>query len=648
MNDILPTRFGKYLLLEKIAVGGMAELYRARIRGTQGFEKLVAIKKLLSHLTDEVELVNAFIDEAKLAALLQHQNIVNIFDFGSLEGTYFIAMEHLFGKDLRLIAEKSKEHGPPLSLQHALYITSKICQGLDYAHNLKDFQGNPLNIIHRDISPQNILITYDGEVKIVDFGIAKAAGQNTKTRDGVIKGKVSYMSPEQASGETIDNRSDIFSTGILLYEVVTGKRMFEGDSLQALAQVRDAKFEPPESAAPDLSAKLYEILHRALAKQPDQRYQSAGEMLSDLEEYMYQEDLRPTARGLAQYMKGLFGQDILDEERFMRETMQINLLGDSVAEAETQHPKKVLEKTRMITLTEIKTSLKKRKLWYVSLTGVTLVLLGSIFFLSYKNKPTSETQRMASISTKPYSDSKTSPPVPSSKNSQDGSAAPHPDKVSMTDDAGPDHLRRPSTPDRIAKVQPVKTEPTQLQAALAALKKKNFEKASALFEESLSGDPDLVEKVSGPYAQSLVGQALTLSAKAPEEAKSLLLKAVKLDPRNVRAHFELASLYAGLEDYPKAIETYHEVSKLDPQFPEAFFNLAYIYAVQEDYAKSEDMYKRVVELAPPYLDEVLFNLAVVQEKQGKKAKSIENLERSLALNPDNRVARSFLLRMKEK
>jgi serine/threonine protein kinase len=191
MTEILPIRFGKYLLLDKIAIGGMAELYRARITGTQGFEKLIVIKKLLPHLTDEAELVKAFIHEAKLAALLQHRNIVNIFDFGSMEGTYFIAMEHLFGKDLRLITERSQGKGPPLSTEHALYITAKTCEGLDYAHHLKDFQGNPLNIIHRDISPQNILVTYDGEVKIVDFGIAKAAGQNTKTREGVIKGKVS-------------------------------------------------------------------------------------------------------------------------------------------------------------------------------------------------------------------------------------------------------------------------------------------------------------------------------------------------------------------------------------------------------------------------------------------------------------------------
>jgi len=182
--------FGKYLLLDRIAVGGMAELYRARITGEQGFEKLIAIKKLLFHLTEEEELVNAFIEEAKLAALLQHQNIAQIYDFGNMEGDYFIAMELLFGKDLRLTLNKSKEKNLPLDLEYALYISSRICAGLDYAHNMKDLEGRPLNIIHRDISPQNIFITYDGEVKILDFGIAKAGSKNTTTAQGVIKGMV--------------------------------------------------------------------------------------------------------------------------------------------------------------------------------------------------------------------------------------------------------------------------------------------------------------------------------------------------------------------------------------------------------------------------------------------------------------------------
>src|SRR5210317_17786 len=189
MSNFEPIRFGKYLILDKIATGGMAELFRAKITSVEGFEKLVAIKKILPNLTQDSNLVNMFIDEAKLAAMLTHQNIVQIYDLGSMEGVYFIAMEYIHGKDLRVLSNKSKEKGLPLPLEYALYITSRICSGLDYSHNLKDFQGNPLKLIHRDISPQNILVTHEGEVKIVDFGIAKVARKTADTREGLIKGK---------------------------------------------------------------------------------------------------------------------------------------------------------------------------------------------------------------------------------------------------------------------------------------------------------------------------------------------------------------------------------------------------------------------------------------------------------------------------
>ncbi|MCJ7601039.1 MAG: serine/threonine protein kinase [Desulfobulbaceae bacterium] len=299
MTTFQKQRLGKYIFLDKLAVGGMAELYRAMITGVQGFEKLIAIKKILPHLANEEELVRSFIDEAKLAALLHHQNIVQIYDFGSLGDTYFIAMEYLLGKDCRIITSKAKEKDLPLELPLGLLIVSRICAGLDYAHKLKDFQGKPLNIIHRDISPQNILITYEGDVKIVDFGIAKAASQTTMTQMGMIKGKVAYMSPEQAAGKLIDHRSDIFSCGIILYEMVTGKRMFSGDTMHILAKVREAQFDKPEEVRQDLPEKLLEVLYRSLAKDPANRYQTCDDMLTDLEECMQQLGVHPTANMLS-------------------------------------------------------------------------------------------------------------------------------------------------------------------------------------------------------------------------------------------------------------------------------------------------------------------------------------------------------------
>jgi len=573
-------RFGKYLVLDKIAVGGMAELFRAKITGAQGFEKLTAIKRILPHLTAEEDLIKSFIDEAKLAALLHHQNIVQIYDFGDMEGSYFIAMEHLFGKDLRHITNKSKEKELPLSLEYALYITSRICEGLDYAHSLKDLQGKPLNIIHRDISPPNIFITYDGEVKIVDFGIAKAASHSTMTQVGMIKGKVRYMSPEQADGKTIDHRSDIFSTGILLYEMVTGRQMFVGDTLEVLSQVREARFEPPERVNKNLPPKVYEILHRSLAKYADQRYQSNGEMLSDLEECMYQNFFRPTVRGLAQFMKEFFEEEIAAEQQVMREAAQISVTDQSEAEEDTIPLKKELEKTSAMSMSAEETpeTLKRKRLGYGVLAVIALVVIGAVFAFLFKEDPVL----------------------------------------------------------------------TKLEAGMKTLGQERFAEAVALFEEALARKPSVRERVSSPYAEALRGQAATVAEKDPQKAKSLLLKAVELDPGSVQGHFQLGLLYVRLEDYPKAIETYQKVAEMDPQFSETFFNLGYVYAVTKDYSRAEEMYGRVVKLAPSYLDEALFNLAMVQEKQGKRDQSIENLERALTVNPNNKMVKKYLLKLKGK
>lgn len=317
MNTTAPQKYGKYWLTDRIAVGGMAELHRGKISGEEGFEKAVAVKKILPHLSAEEEAVSYFIDEARLAALLQHPNVVQIYDFGRLEDTYFIAMEYLFGKDLKTVLHSAGQRGMPLSLENVLYIASGVCSGLDYAHKMKDLQGQSLNIIHRDVSPQNVFLTYDGQVKIIDFGIAKAASRITNTRSGVIKGKVAYMSPEQAEGHEVDHRSDIFSVGILLYEMVTGRFMYEGDAMDILSQAREARFTRAERVIRDLPECLVVVLDMALAKHPDDRYDSCGEMLSDLEDCIYHLNLRPNGQKLTQFMRGLFDSELKTEEASM-------------------------------------------------------------------------------------------------------------------------------------------------------------------------------------------------------------------------------------------------------------------------------------------------------------------------------------------
>ena len=644
MHPDSPIRFGKYLLLDRIALGGMAELYRARIMGAGGFEKLVVIKKILPHLTSEEALVNAFIDEAKLAALLQHQNIVQIYDFGNMEGAYFIAMEHLFGKDLRLITNKSNEKGLSLSREYALHITSRICEGLDYAHKLKDFEGNPLNIIHRDISPPNIFITYDGEVKILDFGIAKAAIQNTKTSEGVIKGKVSYMSPEQAAGEPIDQRSDVYSTGILLYEMLTGSQMYVGDALQILTQVRKGSFRPPEIIINDLPPRLYEILHRALDKAPEQRYQSNGEMLSDLEECMYQNSLRPTTRGLAKYMKGLFEEEIAAEEQVVRKAAQIGVTdksGGDIKATKGQRTEAISMPTEQITKTW-----KRVRPWYGAFALAVLVVMGAIFALPFKEASISTPDNMVQVApvnapvsgpSKGAQDVETPPPE-SAKNAPHDASHEDQDVVAYSTPAPP--------PEQQEMASHGQMESDTLEAGIAALKKGHFAEAADLFDQVPVLEPHMAEKISGLYAQALLGQAATLAEEDPQMAESLLLKAVRLDPESVQAYLDLGLVYLRQEDYPKAIETYEKATELEPQTAKSFFNLGYIYQVTRNYSKAEEMYGQVVELAPSYLDEALFNLAMVQEKQGKRDQCIENLERALRLNPDNRLAGKYLLKLK--
>lgn len=636
MSETFPIRFGKYQLLNRIALGGMAELSRARITSAEGFEKFVAIKTILPHLTDEEDLVNSFIDEAKLAAMLQHQNIVQIYDFGRLEDMYFIAMEHLFGKDLRVITNKSIEKKQPLSLEYMLYIVSKICEGLDYAHNLKDRDGEPLRIIHRDISPPNILITYEGEVKIVDFGIAKAASHNTQTAEGVIKGKVCYMSPEQARGTAIDQRSDIFSAGILLYELVTGVRMYDGDGLKILTQVRQGKFKSPKRVIKNLPPRIYEILSRALAKDPEKRYLSSGEMLSELEECIYQNGFRPNARGLARYMKELFEQDIAEEEQVLREATQICFQGLSGSKNDRMNREE--GKTNLFTRKLQKMDTKQLS-WYGVLAAAVLVAIGGVLALSFKDKAVSTPLKVVSTSEQQNQ-------VPGPSSSETGL------KTMGSQQKKKPRPKAPSSPvTRVEKGSGASRgskKPGPMESGLAALKQKHFAKAVSVFDSLMSRHPGMAQEISGPYEQALLGQAGILAKKYPRKAKPLLLKVIKLNPDSEKGHKELGHIYVRQKNYLKAIESFKKVAQLNPKFPGNFFNLAYVYAKTNDYRKAEAMYGRVVKLAPSYLDEALFNLAFVQDKQGKRSQCIKNLERALAYNPKNSSAKEYLRRVKKR
>ncbi|MBE7448393.1 MAG: serine/threonine protein kinase [Kofleriaceae bacterium] len=283
-----PVPFGKYYLLERINVGGMAEVFRAKAYGVEGFERLVAVKRILPNIAEDKDFIRMFIDEAKIAVQLNHANIAQIFDLGVVDSSYYIALEHVHGRDVRAIYDRARAGGEPMPIAQACFIIMKICEGLDYAHNKRDQSGRDLHLVHRDVSPQNILVSFEGEVKLIDFGIAKAAGKGAKTQAGILKGKFGYMSPEQVRGLPIDRRTDIFSCGIVLYELLTGERLFVGESdFSTLEKVRNVEILPPSTYNRKIPDELERIVLKALTKDVDDRYQNAIDLHDELQAFVY-------------------------------------------------------------------------------------------------------------------------------------------------------------------------------------------------------------------------------------------------------------------------------------------------------------------------------------------------------------------------
>lgn len=305
-----PPSGNQYQLIRKIASGGMAEVWKAKLIGEKGFEKIVAIKKILPHLSDNDEFITMFIDEAKVAANLTHPNIAQIYELGKMGNSFFIAMEHVDGYNLRQILNFCKGLDITFVPEIAVFIGMKLCNALNYAHLKKGYDNQPLKIVHRDVSPQNILISREGEVKLVDFGIAKASIKASQTVAGSLKGKLLYMSPEQAEGKMIDGRSDIFSLASVLYEAITGRKLFAGDSeLSVLKNVRQAKFAKPRHVNPNVPVLLESILLKTLSKLPEQRFESAKELEKAFKSYIKQEKLHLTESDVADYLRLIVEKD---------------------------------------------------------------------------------------------------------------------------------------------------------------------------------------------------------------------------------------------------------------------------------------------------------------------------------------------------
>ena len=335
----LPRRFGKYTLLRRLAVGGMAELYLALQKSVAGFEKLIVVKRILPSLATDQTFVQMLLGEARIAATLTHPNIAQVYDVGVAEGDYFIAMEHVHGEDLRSIVRQMRQKEVrSFPLEHTLAIVMGCCKGLSYAHDRRDLDGEPLDIVHRDISPQNVLVTFTGDVKIVDFGIAKARS-STEEEEGQLKGKVPYMSPEQAQGLPLDARSDIFSLGVMLFELCTGKRLFKGsDERETLQRIVQGQYPRPSQINPHLSPRLEGIIERALMVDRGERYPAARDMLAELESYIRDERLAVSALSLGEWMQSLFDEKLAQQKQMLQEGRQ---LAEVLAESEVEDPSTV-------------------------------------------------------------------------------------------------------------------------------------------------------------------------------------------------------------------------------------------------------------------------------------------------------------------
>lgn len=321
-----PTAFDKYTLIGKLGRGGMAEVNLAVVEGRGNFRKLVVIKRLHSHLALEPGFIEMFLDEATLAArLMNHPHVVQTYEVGEHDGSHFLAMEYLDGQGLERVLRMSGQRGEHIPIEIGARMISDALDGLAYAHEATDFDGTPLGVVHRDVSPQNIFITYNGVVKLLDFGIAKATTQLVETRTGVIKGKYAYIAPEQALAEEVDHRADLWSTGVVLWEVLTGRRLFKSvNELATLQETLQGEVKPPSAFRPELPPELDTICMRALQRDVSQRYESAHAMKEDLDRYLASLRRPPSTKHVARFMRERFDEVITQHKA----TLALCLKGD--------------------------------------------------------------------------------------------------------------------------------------------------------------------------------------------------------------------------------------------------------------------------------------------------------------------------------
>jgi serine/threonine protein kinase len=323
----MSARLGRYEVRAKIAEGGMATIYLGRLVGDAGFERPVALKVIKDEFCVNREFVNMFLDEAKIVSRLSHPNVVQLFELGKEGHRLFIAMELLLGQSLWSLWDACRERNIRLRYDVVSWIGARVAEGLHHAHELRDASGELQNLVHRDVNASNIFITYDGQVKVVDFGLAKAAGRISRTAAGIVKGKLAYMSPEQTVGRPLDRRTDIFALGATLWELTVDRRLFKGkDDVSTLTAVNQAKVPDPRKIVADYPRELWTVLRRSLARDKEKRFANALEMAKALDECSLVEGRRVSAETIAEVMRALFDH----ERRRMATWVSASVPGESV------------------------------------------------------------------------------------------------------------------------------------------------------------------------------------------------------------------------------------------------------------------------------------------------------------------------------
>ncbi|MCB9557178.1 MAG: serine/threonine protein kinase [Deltaproteobacteria bacterium] len=390
-----PVAMGRYQLLEPLAKGGMAELFKARLDGARGTEKLICIKRILPELSASAQFVELFVREAQIALSLAHGNIVQVFDFGEVDARYFLAMEYVHGPNLDQLLDRLREGGRLLPLAAALYITTEICRGLDYAHGFTTPQGEQHIVVHRDISPHNILLSYNGQVKLADFGIA-ATKRGLPDLDAAVRGKPSYLAPEMIRGQLADPRSDLFSLGAVLYELLTGVRAFSGaTTAEILDRLQHHSPAAASSITDRVTPEIDGIVAKALAKDPDERYQTAADLLVDLSRAIHHTDANFTAKNLATLTSELFAWEAGEGDgRAVRDRLLFQLARAGVSDASKQstsallnlatvdisNPAAAASPSPIERATPPKKRPAARSSWYLAVPLIVVVSVGLLLF----------------------------------------------------------------------------------------------------------------------------------------------------------------------------------------------------------------------------------------------------------------------------